>query len=353
MKTPTLQLSPSILHNRLTAEAPRALAFSDGPIAPWRTRLRRKVIELLGLNRMPQQRPGLNVRTLWQQDHPLGCIEKIAFTSEPGSDALAYVCLPRNAAPPYTFMICLQGHTSGMHHSIAVERDDETKPMVVEGDREFALGCMARGIAALCIEQRSFGLRREQHQAMVSSHGCHDAAMHALMLGRTLAGERVYDVDRGIDYLAQRSDVDMDRIGVMGNSGGGKITIYAAAVLPRIRFAMPSCSFCTYEHSLMQIYHCSDNYVPRILEYAEMADVLGLFAPRPVVVVAGKQDMIFPISAVRTAFRDLQRIYQAAGAADQCRLVVGPEGHRFYAQQGWGKLLPLIGQPSPATRRRV
>jgi dienelactone hydrolase len=195
---------------------------------------------------------------------------------------------------------------------------------------------------ALCIEQRSFGERREQVQQQVSSHGCHDAAMQALLLGKTLIGARVYDVERGIDYLAGRGDADMGRIGVMGNSGGGTITIYAAALLSRLAFAMPSCSFCTFYGSIGSIYHCADNYVPGILKVADMADVLGLLAPRPVVVVAGKEDTIFPIDGVRAAFAQLQRIYAAAGAGDACYLVVGQGGHRFYAADAWPVMLDII-----------
>ena len=114
---------------------------------------------------------------------------------EPHADVVAYVCLPNSAEPPYTFMLCLQGHTTGMHNSIAVEREDDGTPRVEEGDRDFGLECMRRGIAALCIEQRSFGERREQKQERVSTQGCHDATMHALMLGKTLIGERVYADD--------------------------------------------------------------------------------------------------------------------------------------------------------------
>ena len=85
----------------------------------------------------------------------------------------------------------------------------------------------------------------------------------------------------------------------------------------------------------MSIGHCVDNYIPHLLRYAEMSDVLGLFAPKPVVIVAGKHDDIFPIKATRIAFRDLKTIYAAAGAEDRCHLVVGREGHRFYADQAW------------------
>lgn len=93
-------------------------------------------------------------------------------------------------APPYTTMICVQGHSSGMHNSIGVDREDETRPLEIQGDRDFGIQCMSRGIAALCLEQRSFGERREQKQATLFPGMCHEAAVHALMLGRTLIGDR-------------------------------------------------------------------------------------------------------------------------------------------------------------------
>jgi dienelactone hydrolase len=316
------------------------LAYDGGDVVAWQRRLRRKLRELLGFSAGPKT--PLNVRRVWRREHPLGVIEKVVFASEPHADVPAYVCLPRAARPPYTFMICLQGHTTGMHVSIAVDREDETRAIDVAGDRDFALGCMARGIAALCIEQRSFGERREQSQKQISPHGCHDAAMQALLVGKTLIGERVYDVARGIDYLATRPDTDLRRIGVMGNSGGGTTTIYASALLPRLAFAMPSCAFCTFRESIGSIYHCADNYVPGILRHADMADLLGLFAPRPLVVVAGREDGIFPLGGVLVAFEQLRRIYAAAGAEEACHLVIGEGGHRFYAADAWPVMLEAI-----------
>jgi len=316
-------------------------SYPGGSVPQWQGRLRRKLAPLLGA--WPEERVPLRVRTVWRRDHPLGTIEKIVFRSEPGADVPAFLCLPKGAAAPHRVMICLQGHTTGMHLSIGVERDDNHLSLPVEGDRDFGLSCLKNGFAALCLEQRSFGERREQKQEKNAPHGCHDAAMRSLMLGRTLLGERVFDVDRAIDYLTTRSDVDLSRIGVMGNSGGGTVSIYAAALLPRLAFAMPSCSFCTFRDSIMSIYHCADNYVPGLYPVAEMADILGLFAPKPVVIVAGRDDKIFPLRGTRHAFRNLQTIYSASGAPDRCQLVVGKGGHRFYADDAWPVLHKLLG----------
>jgi dienelactone hydrolase len=338
-----LYLSPSEHHRYVMERTVPSLGYAGGDVRAWQRKLRRKLRRLVG--EWPRQRVPLRVRSLWKRKHPLGTIEKIAFTSEPHADVLAYVCLPANAAPPYPFMVCLQGHSTGMHVSIGVQREAETRPYRSEGDRDFAIGCMRRGLAALCIEQRSFGERRERRQKQVSSHGCHDATMQALLLGRTLIGERVYDVDRGIDVLAARGDADMKRIGVMGNSGGGTISLFSAALLPRLAFAMPSCYFCTFRDSIMSIYHCADNYIPGLLRTAEMSDVMGLFAPRPVVIVAGRTDPIFPIKGVRAGFRELKRIYRACGAEQRCHLVVGDGGHRFYAGPAWPVMLREIRRP--------
>jgi hypothetical protein len=128
----------------------------------------------------------------------------------------------------------------------------------------------------------------------------------------------------------------------MGHSGGGTTALFAAAMLDRVRFAMPSGYFTTFRASIMAMTHCVCNYVPGIFLVAEMADILGLFAPRPVVVVAGLLDPIFPIEGTRSEFERLKEIYAAAGAPDHCRLVVGPEDHRFYAEPAWPELIKLL-----------
>ncbi len=331
--------SPTTTHRLIQNLCPPALQYQGGDVVAWQRQLRTRFRKLLG--QIPADPGPLNTRTLWKRSHALGTIEKIVFTAEPGSDVPAYVCLPRESRPPHTFVICLQGHTTGMHHSIAVSPDEE-EPIVTEGDRDFALGCMRRGMAALCIEQRAIGEREERVQKRVAPKRCQDAAMQALMLGRTLLGERIFDLGRAVDYLEERGDVDMSRLGAMGHSGGGTVVLYGAAIMPRIKRVMCSGYFCTFRDSVMAMNHCVCNYVPGLLQIAEMADIAGLIAPRPLVLVNGRQDEIIPFFAAKKAFRHLQRIYAARDAADRCRLVTGPEGHRFYADGAWRAMIKLL-----------
>lgn len=309
----------------------------------WQNALRKKLKTLIGLDDLEtRKRVPLKPKSLWKREHPLGTIEKLVLTSETHSQMPVYFCLPKNISGPVPAVICLQGHSSGMHNSIAVNAEDEVDPIQVDGDRDFAFHAMKRGFAALCVEQRAFGERAETVQAQRGTQTCHDAAMRALLLGRTLAGERVFDVDRAVDFLETRKEINAEKIGIMGNSGGGTISTYAAALLPRIAFAMPSCSFCTFRDSIFSIHHCSDNYLPGILRWAESEDVAGLIAPKPLVIVNGVKDDIFPIVPARKAFSAVRAIYRAFGAEKKCRFVEGPEGHRFYADLAWPALLEIL-----------
>lgn len=335
-----LNFSPSLVHRNLLVTTIPSMTFAGGDLHTWRQKLRRKVRDLLG---MPASRIPLGPRTIWDRHHPLGTIEKVVFTSEPHSDVPAYVCLPRGVRPPYNYIICLQGHGTGMHNSIGLAAD-ESASADTSAELDFGLWCMRHGMAALCIEMRGLGERLERIQISEKNKGCPTAAMQALALGRTLIGERIFDVERGIDYLAARGDADMKRIGLMGHSSGGTAAVFAAAVLPRLAFVMPVSYFCTFTDSFMARRHCMCCYLPHIMEYAEMADIAGLFAPKPFIAVNGDVDELFPIKATRKAFKDLKRIYAAAGTPDNCHLVVGKGGHRFFADAAWKQIEKVLTQ---------
>jgi len=159
--------------------------------------------------------------------------------------------------------------------------------------------------------------------------------MHGLLLGRTPIGERVWDMSRLLDWALENLAVDEKRIAITGNSGGGTVSLYAAACETRISLAMPGSYFNTFAGSIGSIHHCDCNYVPGILQLGEMYDVAGLIAPRPFCAIAGQEDPIFPIAEAQLAYEKLQQVYQVTGNPDDCQLYIGKGGHRYYKDGAW------------------
>ena len=103
----------------------------------------------------------------------------------------------------------------------------------------------------------------------------------------------------------------------------------------RIKIAMPSCSVCTFEESIGIMYHCECNYLPNMAKYFDMGELACLIAPRKLVVVDGKEDVGFLLKGSLDAYNTIEKIYKKAGCENNCRLVLGEEGHRFYADLSW------------------
>ena len=60
-----------------------------------------------------------------------------------------------------------------------------------------------------------------------------------------------------------------------------------------------------------------------------------MVAPRPLVVVTGMSDSIFPVESAKECVKEGKRVYDALGAGDNIVHVIGAEGHRFYADDAW------------------
>ncbi len=312
----------------------KALSFDPkGDYPAWKKALKSKFMELLGKKPM-KVKP--NVRVEHENDCGSFIDRRFVFSSEAGVDVPCHLLIPKGAEGPLPVVICLQGHSTGMHISLGrpkYEGDAEC----IAGGRDFGLQAVAQGFAALVMEQRCFGERSDSRAKEVRhmSSGCHHSSMCELLVGRTMLGLRVWDVSRAIDAISEFKEADMDRIACMGNSGGGTVTYYAACSDDRIKAAMPSCAVCTFKSSIGSIDHCQCNYIPGIMGHVEMGDLAGLVAPKSLIIVAGRKDPIFPLSGVKDSFSVIQKIYKAEGHPDNCRLVLGPDGHMFYPDVAW------------------
>ncbi len=340
-------IQADLCHKFLTENTKPILAFDENEdYNIWRNKLKEKFCDLVGLNKIIEDNDkypcplSLEIEREEQKD---GYTQiRFTFESEKGAIVPCYLLIPNLGKDKYPVAITLQGHSSGFHNSIGVVKFPEEDEGYANGRGAFAVQAVKRGYAALAIEQRGMGERRPIDKNRKGAHMCEYSAHIALLLGRTIIGERIWDVKRAIDALASFSCLDLNNIFITGNSGGGTISFYAACFDERIKMSVPSCAFCTYKHSIMDLYHCSCNFIPHAYEWFEMQDLACLIAPRKLIVVAGENDAIFPITGVKNAFETAQKIYNKAQVPNNCKLVITPKAHYWCEDIVWQKIKEFL-----------
>lgn len=300
----------------------------------WQKTLRAKLIELVGglpPDRTPLRPAILETRTFQGYQR-----EKIVFDSRPGVSVLAYLLLPDKANRPAPTIVCVPGHGRGVDDIVGIDHNGRDRIDKAGYQHDFAIQVAEAGMAAMAIEPMGFGCRRDPINARqgLSRKGCDPAAGGAMLLGETMIGWRVWDIIRTLDYIETRAELDASRLGCMGISGGGTVTLFSAALEPRIRVALVSGYLNTFRDSIGSLAHCIDNYVPGVLGWAEMHDIAGLIAPRPLFVESGDNDNIFPVEASVESFTQVRAIYEVFGAAARVEQEVFSGDHSFWGKRG-------------------
>jgi len=337
-------LSPSLQHLYDYEEVPLQLSWircQDEDIKSWQSRARTKLAELVGL--VDREPPSI------LSDEGVSNL-KVDLVKR-----TMYLKVNNNSHVPVTFvwkkeyscsrpvMLCLHGHNSGAHLSWGEVRMP-VDPIKIYQGADYAYQASIRGYMAICIEQSCFGMRREQNLSNRSQHPCTDAAHHALLLGRTILGERIADVLSVIDWVASRPEniphVD-GRFYTIGNSAGGDVALYTAALDSRITGVIASGCAGPFRETIGRRRGCPDAVIPGILNWMEYEDILALCAPRPLLIVSGINDHIYPFSLAKKVTERAKIVYDRLNALDKIRAVAGPEGHRFYPEIAWPIFLEM------------
>ena len=314
-----------------------AVHFSE-----WQNRTRAAVVRQLKMPHDPARL--LGVETLGAEDAGDHIRERVRLRTESDLWVPAYVLRPkRGGARRRPAVLALHGHGPGKRVPAGLEP-------VVNGERDYGVQAVRNGCVALVPDMRGFGELMAAHDQADprATQSCLILTAWANMLGFTAMGMRIHDLRCCLDYLETRPDVEPRRLWAVGHSGGGMAAVFLAAIDARVSATVCSGYACLWRHSLMDMDHCSCNFVPGLLTLIEMPDLLGLIAPRPLLLVAGRQDPLFPLPGVKMAYARARAMYAAAGAPEGVELVVGPAGHRFYAARVWPWLREQKpGKPKP------
>jgi hypothetical protein len=148
-----------------------------------------------------------------------------------------------------------------------------------------------------------------------------------MLVGQSVARYFIWDSKRALDYLASRPDVDPDRLGCAGCSGGGTQTTYIAALDPRVKAAAPACYLNSYRLLFTGATPDSEmSLVSLLAQGLDMADFVELSTPTPWMIQATEEDF-FPPAGARIIYDEAKRWYQLYGAAEKLEFFVGSGPH--------------------------
>ncbi len=312
------------------------LRYNGGSVAEWQKTARQKLSDLLGLQYMVKCDYDFRITSTEEREDYTQV--HFTFQSEPGYYVAACIRLRRDQKAGCKPIICIQGHSRGMHISLGEPKNGYDEQMIKGGDRDFCNEAFRQGFTPVTVEQRYMGENggNEQGPCCYFFREGKITAHQTLLYGRTAIGERVWDVMNLITVLGENFDcLDMNSVHILGNSGGGTTTIYVAAMDERVSFAIPSSAVCSYRPSIINNHHCTCNYIPGIARYFDMGDLCALTAPRKLIIVSSELDTDFPKAGAIECFEVGRKVYDALGAGDNIGIVIGPEGHRFYAKQAY------------------
>jgi hypothetical protein len=241
---------------------------------------------------------------------------------------------------PRPLVICAHGHdVDGWNTYAGVYRNDKHRQETQKKDGDAGVQAVQRGFVALVPATRGLA-QVVSLPDLKGRHGnrpCRAQLIHCLLAGRTAVGERVWDIQRLLDWaLTELKDIDRDKVVMLGNSGGGVLTVYAAALDDRIAVAVPSCSFTSFTSDTGFVFHCDCCLVPAAQAVlGDMADIGALTAPRSLLAVHGRQDGLHSFPDVERAMARVRFIYASANAADRFHHEWGAQGHKFYPNIMW------------------
>jgi cephalosporin-C deacetylase-like acetyl esterase len=263
------------------------------------TQVRARIWKLMGGE--PQRTP-LNAKSFGTTVADGFSIERVMFDSQPGFHVTALLYLPAKRNGKMPAILVSPGHA----------------PTAKISDYANASMLAQNGFVVLTYDPIGMGERAEylnpddQTKSLMQPTGEHgEAGLQPTLLGDAVARYFVWDAMRAVDYLASRPEVDPNRIGAFGCSGGGTITSLLGAMDTRVKAVATGCFITTFDKLLPTTgpQDAEQSLPDFIASGLDTPDWVEAAAPRPYAIIATLSDPIFPFAGARDAARESRRFY--------------------------------------------
>ena len=328
----------------LAAEAPLTMKFRGTSLADcrtWQAEFSTKLRSLLGPHQPSQEWKTIVRQVTELEDHRR---EELTLTAEGHSPLPLYLLVPRGSGKAQPGILALHGHGEFGHHPVA-GRDDISgvAEAIRSANYDYGRQLVRKGyvVAVPCLTP--FGVRLGKRDGYQGQDPCADTFLRLQLLGKLLIAENLRDCRWALELLARDRRVDSKRLGCVGLSYGGRMTMLTAALEPRIRIAVISGALNAMQERISGPYSCGAQIIPGLLQFGDTPEIASLIAPRPCVWEVGSQDKLLPPQWVEEALLRIRRAYRAYGVEDELRVDRFEGGHRWNGKVAQSMLKKVFG----------
>ena len=319
--------------------APMRMQFPGGAAADcrrWQQTFGAKLHQMLGPHQPPAKWDTITERTVQLDDHTR---HSLLLRADGVRDLPVHLLVPRPPQVRRPAIVALHGHGDYGYDSVAgVATTADEKAAIAGANYDYGVQLVRRGyvVAAPCFTP--FGRRLGDRAAYKKQDACGVTFVRMQLLGKLLIAENLRDALWSIELLAKHPLVDPARIGCVGLSLGGRMTMLTAAISPKIRVAVISGALNMMQERILGVYGCGAQVIPGLLEYGDVPEIASLIAPRPCLWEVGNNDALMVKDRIPPALDRMKRAWSALDANTQLDV------DRFEGKHQWNgvKAYPLL-----------
>lgn len=229
-------------------------------------------------------------------------------------------------------ILCWHGHGPfGKEPVMGNDSSAEMRQQISSMNYNYGHIMAKEGFITFGIDWIGAGERKDSKTAVGGRDWCNVLYLNATLFGMTSLSINLTHGKLATDFACTFKNVDKNRLGVMGLSGGGTMTLFTSLFDKRIKATEIICYSTTYANYAMEdLNTCGMQTAPGLYKYVDVGDLQGLIAPKPLLVDIGAKDDCFPADDAMQCFKKVKYIYNAAGVPDKLYIDLFPGNH------GWG-----------------
>ena len=328
----------------LAADAPLSMRFrgaTEAECKRWQQTFAAKLRELLGPFTPPAQWETIRERTVDLGDYSR---DELLLRATGQRDLPVYLLAPKASQPgKRAGILALHGHGDFGYDAVAgIDTTPERRADIADLHYDYGVQLVRRGytVAAPCFTP--FGRRLDEPKAYRGQDPCAITFIRMQLLGKLLMAENLRDALWTLEFLAAQPNVDPARLGCVGLSTGGRMTMLTSALSPRIRVAVISGALNVMQERIGQRYSCGAQVIPGLLQYGDVPEITSLIAPRPCLWEVGLQDGLMVKEWIPPALERLQRAWRAFDAPENLDVDYFEGKHRWNGVKAYPLLARVL-----------